>query len=58
MLKTEPVALFAAIAVVVVSIASLFGVTLDTSLVETLIVNAVIIATAFAARSKVTPAKD
>jgi hypothetical protein len=56
MSKTEPVALFAAIAVIVVSLASLFGVVLDTSLVETLIMNAVLIVTAVAARSKVTPA--
>jgi hypothetical protein len=55
MLKTEPVALFAAIAVLVVSIASFFGVALDTGLVETLLVNAVLVVTAVASRSKVTP---
>jgi hypothetical protein len=55
MSKTEPVALFAAIAVIVVSLAALFGVVLDTNVVETLIVNFVFIVGAFAARAKVTP---
>ncbi|HST69071.1 MAG TPA: hypothetical protein VLI94_05375 [Solirubrobacterales bacterium] len=55
MVHTEPVALFAAIAVVVVSLASLFGVALDTGTVETLLIDVVIGVTALIQRSKVTP---
>lgn len=55
MTRNEPVALFAAIAVVVVSFAALFDVVLDTGTVETLLINAVIFVTALIQRSKVTP---
>jgi hypothetical protein len=55
-MKTEPVALFAAIAVVVVTAASALGIVLETSTVETFIVDAVLIVTAVLQRSKVTPA--
>jgi hypothetical protein len=55
MIHTEPVALFAAIAVVVVSLASLFGVVLDTGTVETLLIDGIFVVTAIIQRSKVTP---
>lgn len=55
MTKTEPVALFAAIATIVVTVAALFNVVLDTSVVETVLVNVVILGTALVQRSKVTP---
>lgn len=51
----EPVALLAAIAVVIVSAASAFGVVLETSTVETLLVDGVIFVTALLQRAKVTP---
>jgi uncharacterized protein YccT (UPF0319 family) len=52
----EPVALLAAVAVVVVSVASFFGVVLETSTVETLLVDGVIVVTALLQRARVTPA--
>lgn len=55
MLKTEPVALFSAIAVVVVSAAAAFHIGLETSTVETLIADAVLIVTAVLQRPRVTP---
>jgi preprotein translocase subunit SecF len=55
-MKNEPVALIAAIAVIVVTVASAFKVVLDTGTVETLLLDVVILAQAVIARSKVTPA--
>jgi hypothetical protein len=57
MLKTEPVALFSAIAVVVVSAAAALHIGLETDTVETFIADAVLIVTAILQRAKVTPAK-
>lgn len=54
-MKNEPVALFAAIAVVVVSVASALGIVLDTNTVETLVMDGVFVITALLQRSKVTP---
>lgn len=56
-MKNEPVALFAAIAVVVVWAASLFHVVLDTSAVENILVSGVVLVTAILQRAKVTPAR-
>jgi hypothetical protein len=56
LVKNEPVALFAAIAVVVVSAAAAFGVVLDTGTVETLVLDAVLVVTAVFQRAKVSPA--
>jgi hypothetical protein len=55
-MNTEPVALFAAIAVVVVWGASLFGVVLDTGAIENALISGVFVITAILQRSKVTPA--
>jgi len=57
MLKTEPVALFSAIAVVVVSAAAALHIGLETSAVETFIADGVLIVTAILQRATVTPAK-
>lgn len=54
-MKSEPVALFAAIALVVVSAASALGIVLDTGTVETFALDGVIIVTALLQRAKVTP---
>lgn len=54
-MKTEPVALIAAIAVIVVSVCAAFGVVLDTGTVETLLINGLFIVTAVAQRARVTP---
>jgi hypothetical protein len=54
-MKTEPVALVAAIAVIVVSAASAFHVVLDTNVVETAILDGLILVQAVLARSKVAP---
>lgn len=54
-MKSEPVALLAAIATIVVTVAALFNVVLDTGTVETLLIDAVFIGTAIVQRSKVTP---
>lgn len=54
-MQSEPVALFAAIAIVVVSLASMFGVVLDTTTIETLLVNGVFVVTAILQRRKVSP---
>ena len=51
----EPVTLLAALAVVIVSIAAVFNIGLETSTVETLLVNGLILVTADIQRSKVTP---
>lgn len=55
-MRTEPVALLAAIAVVVVSSAAALGIVLDTGTVETFLVDAIIIVTAIFQRARVTPA--
>lgn len=55
--KREPVALVAAIAVIVVSVLAAFGIGVETELVETLILDAIIVIGAFVQRSQVTPAK-
>jgi len=55
MLKTEPVALFAALAVVVVWGASLFGVVLETGAVENLLITGVLLVTSILQRRNVTP---
>lgn len=57
MLKTEPVALFSSIAVVVVSGAAALHIGLETDTVETFIADAVLIVTAILQRAKVTPVK-
>lgn len=54
-MRTEPVALLAAIAVIVVTVAAAFGVGLDTGTVETLLIDGLLIVTAIIQRSKVTP---
>lgn len=54
-MRTEPVALLAAVAVVAVWAASLFGVVLETSVVENVLVSVVVLVTALIQRSKVTP---
>lgn len=54
-MKTEPVALIAAIAVIIVWAASLFHVVLDTSTVENLLLTGIAIVTAVLQRSKVSP---
>jgi uncharacterized membrane protein len=54
-MTNEPVALLAALAVIAVNIAALFGVVLDTSAVETILIDIVFLVTAIAQRSKVTP---
>jgi hypothetical protein len=56
-LKSEPVALIGAIAVVIVSALAAVGVGLETSVVETLIADVIIVVGAVASRSQVTPAK-
>ncbi len=56
-MQKEPVTLIAAIAVVVVTLAAVFGVVLNTGVVETLIVDVVFMVTAILQRSKVTPVK-
>jgi hypothetical protein len=54
-LKSEPVALISALAVVIVSALAAVHVGLETSVVETLIADVVIVAGAIASRSKVVP---
>jgi len=54
-LKNEPVALIAAIATIVVTVAALFNVVLDTGTVETLLIDGAFLVTAILQRSKVTP---
>lgn len=54
-MKSEPVALLAAIATIVVTVAALFNVVLDTGAVETLILDVIVLGTAAFQRSKVTP---
>lgn len=53
--KSEPVALIAAVATIVVTVAALFNVVLETGPVETLLVDGLFIATAVLQRAKVTP---
>jgi hypothetical protein len=53
--KNEPVALIAAIAVILVTVASAFKVVLDTGTVETVLLDVLILVQAVIARSKVTP---
>lgn len=55
-MRSEPVALLAAAAVVVVWGASLFDVVLDTSAVENVLVSGVLLVTAVLQRSRVSPA--
>lgn len=55
-MNTEPVALFAALAVVVVWVASQFDIVLETGTVENLFITGVALVTALLQRSKVTPA--
>jgi len=55
-MKTEPVILLAAVAAFVVNLAATFGVVLETGVIETLLLNVVIIVTALVQRSKVLPA--
>lgn len=55
-MKTEPVAVLAAAAVLVVWAASLFGVVLETGTVENLALTGLAIVTAILQRRKVTPA--
>jgi hypothetical protein len=54
-MQREPVALIAAVAVVVVSVLAAFNVVIETGTVETLILDALILVQAVIARSKVTP---
>lgn len=54
-MKSEPVALVAAIATIAVAVAAAFNVVLDTSVVETLIIDGFILVQAVIARSKVSP---
>lgn len=54
-MKSEPVALLAAIATIVVTVAALFNVVLDTGTVETLLIDGIFLVTAVVQRSKVTP---
>jgi len=54
-MSKEPVGLIAAIAVVVVAILAVFGIGLETSTVETLITEGIIVIGAVIARAHVTP---
>ncbi len=54
-MQKEPVAILAAVAVLIVSLASVFGVVLNAGVVETLLVDVVIVVTAILQRSKVSP---
>lgn len=54
-MKSEPVALLAAIAVIVVWAASLFGVVLETSAIENVLVTGVVLVTTILQRRKVSP---
>lgn len=54
-MKTEPVALIAAIAVILVTVAAAFGIVLDTGVIETLLINGLFIVAAVAQRARVTP---
>jgi len=54
-MQNEPVALLAAMAAIVVNLAAAFDVVLETSVIETVLINAVILVTALVQRSKVTP---
>ena len=56
-MKSEPVAFLAAMAVVLVTSAAKFGVVLETGVVETFLLDAVLIVTAVLQRRKVTPAR-
>jgi hypothetical protein len=55
LVQRQPVAVIAAVAVVVVSVAAKLKVGLETDVVETLIANAVIVVSAALGRRKVTP---
>ena len=54
-MKNEPVAVIAAIATIVVTVAALFNVVLDIGTVETLLVDGLFVVTAIAQRARVTP---
>lgn len=53
--KREPVAVYSAIALVVVTLANVFGVVLDLSVVENVVLALPVIVAALKARSEVTP---
>jgi hypothetical protein len=56
--RNNPVVILALIAGLVVSIAAGFNVVLDTSLVETFLINGILIVTAFLQRRKVRPVPE
>lgn len=55
-MQKEPVALISAIAVVVVAVLAIFGIGLETSTVETIITEGIIVIGAIIARTQVSPA--
>lgn len=56
-MKSEPVAILALVAALVVSVAAKFGIVLETSTLETFVMDGVLIVTAILQRSKVSPAE-